>query len=137
MAISEIEFRGKTASEDKWVYGWFTGIFQTEDGDVGCIKDYTGKDNLTKAETIGQYIGRKDKNGNEIFDGDIVKHSIHYINRNEDKEYISIVKWNQERCAFVLNHINGTIGFSYLTADNEVEVIGNLYDNPELLGVKK
>ena len=136
MAIREIEFRGKAVIGNKWVYGWLSATNE-EDGKQHYWIDVNEDSYQVDPETVGQYTGRKDKNGKKIFDGDIVKQSIHYINSNEDEEYISIVKWKQDWCAFALNHINGMIGASYLTTNDKVEVIGNIYDNPELLEVEK
>ena len=120
--MREIEFRGKRTCDNEWVYGRFIGIYQTEDGDVGCIRDYTGKDNLVKLETIGQYTGVKDKNGKKIFEGDIVKDILGQIGQIIYKEKYS---------AFVVD--KWEVGYA-LWFDKGIEVIGNIYDNPELLG---
>lgn len=113
--MREIEFRGKRTCDNEWTYGWFIGIYQTEDGDVGCIRDYTGKDNLVKLETVGQYTGLKDKNGKKIFEGDIVR----YID-NDLIEYVEFIDG-------VFFAGSEELRYAYC------EVIGNIYDNPELL----
>ena len=70
--------------------------------------------------TIGQYTGLKDKNGKKIFEGDIVKF---------DKKYYE-VKYEMGQFFF---GINMPIAYKRF----EIEVIGNIHDNPELLKGKK
>lgn len=131
--MREIEFRGKRTCDNKWVYGWFTGIYQTEDGDVGCIRDYIGKDNLVKLETVGQYTGLKDKNGRKIFEGDIVRDTTW---KSEINKKINVVKFcttDVASCGCCYKPFGGS-GFK---ADeiclSECEIIGNVWDNKELL----
>lgn len=72
--------------------------------------------------TLGQYIGLKDKNDKEIFEGDIVKDILGQIGQIVYKEKYS---------AFVVD--KWEVGYA-LWFDKGIEVIGNIYDNPELLG---
>ena len=75
---------------------------------------------------IMQYTGINDKNGIEIFTKDIVKN-----HKNE----IGEIKWMKEHCAFVIRTINPH-KYNYIVSDgilNNIEVIGNIYENPELL----
>lgn len=81
--------------------------------------------------TVMQYIGRKDKNGREIFEGDIIKNNYNYYDEKEKKwipitENMSII-WNEHWCEFSFNSNKAVNHWG------EMEVIGNIYENPELL----
>lgn len=86
-------------------------------------------------ETVGQYTGLKDKNGKEIFEGDIVNHG--YENDyGEFYDHYKVIYSNTNTC-FVLESIYSCNPIKRLTKNNvksqHTEVIGNIYDNFELL----
>ena len=85
-----------------------------------------------------QYTGLKDKNGVEIYDGYIVKQTYIYEDNFEffTEEIILVVKYEKEWCQFILDHAKDPDGNwdSFCEVDlEELEVIGNIYENPELL----
>ena len=137
--MREIEFRGRTA-KGEWVYGYhakfrnyknevYSAIIpKDEETDEGYMDDL----HPVIPETVGQYVGIKDKNRKKIFEGDILvfcKGATYPYQIEWDgmgwKLYRSDGKRIKE--AFECNEIH------YV---NISEVIGNIHDNPELLEVE-
>lgn len=115
--MREILFRGKT-EKGEWVYGDLFKVFD----DGSFIHD--GKCHSVKVipETIGQYTGLTDDNDNKIFEGDIVKcFSSDYIGNPK----INLIKVED------MTDYNTMV---YLNCSDRLVIIGNIHDNPELLG---
>ena len=131
--MMEILFRGKRTINGDWVYGDFVhgnerkslrdSIF-VYDRETQSFNDYE-----INPSTLGQYTGLTDKNGKRIFEGDIAK-----VLQGKDKD-IAYVGF--ENGAFMLYPKTGNIYertlWEYWYNDWDVEVIGNITDNPELL----
>lgn len=122
--MREILFRGRD-TDGVWHEGFYcvfsgkshriyTGYAETDCGDY--YPDYFE----VEPETVGQYIGVTDKNDKEIFEGDIVKSYNGHIGW---VEFCSSTFVKRCRCHIFKNAIHG---------DDQI-VIGNIYDNPELL----
>lgn len=112
----------------------------------GCIYSYNedyellddamnGRDTLDEDDIVMQYIGLNDKNGKEIYDGDIIKMKIYYHNSGETKIHRYKVIWKDIWCSWALSRLDGCQS-NRLYFDETYEVIGNIYENPELLEVK-
>ncbi|MDE6020308.1 MAG: YopX family protein [Ruminococcus sp.] len=119
----EILFRGKRIDNGKWVYGYYIKL-KSCDETLHIIVDEHGEYHRIMPNILEQYIELTDKNGVKIFEGDILK-------RNEA---IYEVKYSTEQVRFLAILSNGI--FNPAVFQN-CEVIGNIHDNPELLGDKR
>lgn len=139
--MREIKFRGKKIDSNEWIFGWLRQSGQQEiqkaNGQyVRTEKYYQIQNNkyhfeFVTEETIGQYTGLKDKKRKEIYEGDIVKG---LFNDPEEPEIIGIVRYDDCKASYMVVSKNGSEW--ELGCLDELEVIGNIHDNPELLEVR-
>ena len=129
--MGEILFRGKSIEDNKWVYGDL--IREKKSFSKICTRIYRATNNGQElidddSKTVGQYTGLKDKNGNKIFEGDIVD----FPDRSDSESY-GVVEYdtNETEFGIVYDSIYEGLGRQYHSRD--IEVIGNIFDNSELL----
>ena len=128
--MMEILFRGKRLDNGAWETGSLVIVrMDCHDAQYYIADKMTGYHTPVDPSTVGQYTGLKDKNGKRIFEGDIAK-----VLQGKDKD-IAYVGF--ENGAFMLYPKTGNIYertlWSYWYNDWDVEVVGNITDNPELL----
>lgn len=85
-----------------------------------------------------QFTGLLDKNGKEIYDGDILNYPDKIVSSNDPKHRFRLVKWVEEEGKFTNAYIDGntkTSGLTFCTGNSikHFEIIGNIYENPELI----
>ncbi|BAU27615.1 putative phage protein (TIGR01671 family) [Aneurinibacillus soli] len=119
--MREVKFRGKSIDEEKegWFYGDYCSVpspnilFENSNKEIDCEP--------VIPETVGQYTGLRDRNGRKIYEGDIVRWP-----GSGDKVYVRVVTF--EKYTFhVGNILDGLCDY------RDFVVIGNIYDNQELL----
>ncbi len=150
-----ILFRGKRLDNGEWVYGSFCmdafeqlnglcgvdGFIRLYDKDKGKMQMYE-----VYRETVGQFTGMTDKNGKRIFEGDMIQ----FHKYRGEPDWVGAVKY--ENCLYIAA---GRMPLAYEKRTGEepyfcpfevqissidkttIKVIGNIHDNPELIGERK
>lgn len=118
--MRETLFRGKRKD---------TGALITSDSILqynGLIKLWDKEDGWVdvESETVDQYTGLSDNNGNKIFEGDIV--------RTICEDGNGVIEWNDDDAAYWVTYKGFCLSFVENLCGRDVEVIGNIHDNPEL-----
>lgn len=136
--MREIKFRGKLIDNNKWAYG---DLLHESNCVSICRPGWYSIE--IAPETIGQYTGLKDENDVEIYENDIVEFSY------KDTNYIVKIFWDKNDLTYKIEYLSksnlnfcnsATLYKSQKKSALEnlkIKVIGNIYDNPELLQEKE
>lgn len=148
--MREILFRGKNADNGEWVYGSYfahqkirlcivRGESEVEKNTQHLIVqdalacDWGFKNGIQAVdvlpETVGQYTGLTDKNGKKIFEGDII-----ICDTSMYRHVTGIVKYSENASRYYIEVLNSSN--DYLFNCENILIIGNIHDNPELLEEK-
>ena len=123
--MREIIFRGKRVDNGEWVEGYFVNLWLVNyQKHQPIITDNNAVSYEIDPSTVGQYTGLCDKNGKKIFEGDIFEWGYAGV-----KEFRYVIVYDAELTSFI-----GERHFGFVSLNGvDVEVIGNIHDNPELL----
>lgn len=127
----EIKFRGIRIDNGEWTAGhYYTSKYQNKNDGVRhfiSYGDHWGNYEVTP-ETVGQLTGLKDKNGSEIYEGDILQN---YDLLGNPAWYYEVIEW---RGTWSIRNPQDETDEDYLwNYHMAVNVVGNKYQNPELL----
>jgi uncharacterized phage protein (TIGR01671 family) len=133
MMTREIKFRAKDLKSGEWVVG---GYYVTPITQEACIE--SDDRHVIASKTLGQYTGLRDENGTEIYEGDICEVKVSYDALYDGKTDLCVVSWDPaggytyEPEGGYGEYDTTLIGWA-VDLGYSFRVIGNIYDNPELV----
>jgi uncharacterized phage protein (TIGR01671 family) len=147
-SMREILFRGKSKESGEWVQGQYVSLLDNQTGELSHFinTDHYLRESRIKGfveivagievspETIGQYTETEDANGNKIFESDVVRVDV----VGGYGEALSLVAWGKQSRGWSLKcHYPKApwtkIKYYSIPASKNIEIIGNMFDNPELI----
>ena len=123
--MREIKFR---VWDKKWKI-WLEPedhVIYADNGDVGEVNNNELVESIVHDTVVEKYTGLKDRNGVEIYEGDIVRQQMRFTETN------GIIFWQEEKARFAIN-LDGFITTITKQQEMSYEVVGNIHNNPELL----
>ena len=119
--MRNIKFRGRKLHTEEWAYG----DLSQQDPQYPRIYNWQeGSDNVVEKETVGQYTGLIDIHGKELYEGDAVR---------DVEQDLSVIQWEKDLVRFLLMPTDANSPRCILSSITTLEVVGNIYDNPELM----
>lgn len=139
--MKEILFKGKRVDNGEWVYGYYVEAEKLDKSGTEYFiieKSADGSSYKVDSETVGEFTGLTDKNGKRIFEHDILRLTC----EADDLKWSAVVKfgnpsggynWGFQLFKICGDGVDTDILLWVEIDDAHAEVIGNIYDNPELL----
>lgn len=127
--MREIIFRGKRRDNGKWEFGnliispYITNCVMIERRER---KNGYYATNVVNPESVGQYVGLKDRHGKPIFEGDIVEH---YYQKEMSNR--GVVMWDTQNARFAHELRTMSPAFAFFNPESW-EIVGNIHDNPDM-----
>ena len=130
--MKQIKFRAQDIASNKWLYG----DLRHHKDDVCIFEQGGNKGEQVKRDTIGQFTGLHDKNGKEIYEGDIVT-MMRTPEKRQRRELVRHIVTCHNVCDWVFEslakEVLGLMMANHSDFDSyKFEVVGNIFDNPEL-----
>lgn len=135
-----IRFRGESIYNKEWLYGSLIKIEKDRYAIIPDLNDIEIGKSISMyevhSETLGQFTGLLDRTGKEIYEGDVI---------SVNGKYLRLVKFIDEYACFCIARISDldknletgywqqVIPGWWNNPDREIEIVGNIYDNPELM----
>lgn len=137
----EILFKAKRKDNGEWVEGYYLTKYDETYGEIERKRQYIYRTRSSRnweyaeidENTLCQFTGLTDCNGNKIWENDVVKQYYEDWRTKLDYVAIEVIKWVQDGTRFVAYDKKKDDSF-WLSHVSTYEVIGNIFDNPELLG---
>lgn len=126
----EILFRGKSVDNGEWFEGYLSKSRNISEKPallklcIDCEEKGVMASHIIVPETAGQFTGLTDKNGKKIFEGDIIEF---------DCDSLGVIEWDEDCAKFAIHYDENILTDFDSYYGFNCEVVGNIYDNPELL----
>lgn len=129
--MRELKFRAWDMCNDCWSDEY---LASTEDGRIIEFNTDGSTEEWKDRFLLEQYTGLKDKNGKEIYEGDIIQEEIDFNSKMTDGVFTYVVEWDNDTLSYGLRGSGNSIHDELWEVNASVEIVGNIHENQDLLG---